>query len=195
MAEGVTAEDLARDLTADLEAYWDIQRDAQLGLILGPPKDGRGSGAYEYDVYEFANMAHVAWPAAMRLALHWKAEAARLAQDAAGMEAERDQLSESRSRLHADAAVLRSAFTRAAEAYYRATQGKPRGEWAGEPMEVWRGLYEAVRDSMAGMELLADLAKVRAALDAAHAEGVKAGVEVREAIRRRNDSTDADLAS
>jgi len=78
MAENVTAEDLARDLAADLEAYWDIQRDAQLGLILGPPKDGRGSGCYCDDVYEFANMAHAAWPAAMRLALHWKAEADRL---------------------------------------------------------------------------------------------------------------------
>ncbi len=88
MIADVTEADLARDLAADLEAYWDIQRDAQLGLILGPPKDGRGSGCYCDDVYEFANMAHAAWPAAMRLALHWKAEADR-AKVSAALEAVR----------------------------------------------------------------------------------------------------------
>lgn len=64
-------------------------------------------------------------------------------------------------RVEADAAALRLAFERAAQAYFTAMNGKPRQQWTDEPRSVWNSLYEAVRDNQAGLTLLAELERTR----------------------------------
>lgn len=80
--------------------------------------------------------------------------------DIVSLTQERDQLRaevERLRRVEADAAALRLAFERAAQAYFTAMNGKPRQHWADEPWAVWNNLYEAVRDNQAGLSLLAEL--------------------------------------
>jgi hypothetical protein len=91
MAEGVTAEDLARDLAADLALCEAAPPGPWLDLFAGSTGQQRyvaPAGWREMPVlYSYcpphaalsmACAAREGWPAAIRLALHWKAEAERL---------------------------------------------------------------------------------------------------------------------
>jgi len=56
-----TAEQMRRDLAADLREHHDMAREVGIGLAFGPPD---GSGVYEHGVYEYAGFALEALPAA-----------------------------------------------------------------------------------------------------------------------------------
>lgn len=101
MAEGVTAEDLARDLTADLALCEAAPPGPWLDLFAGSTGLQRyvaPAGWRELPVLysycpphaalDMACGAREGWPAAIRLALHWKAEAER-AKVSAALEAAR----------------------------------------------------------------------------------------------------------
>lgn len=109
MVEGVTAEDLARDLGADLALLAACKPDADWcegpGLHVMEWADGHGVFSDDNDLLAavdnnlamglrsepYARMfaaSYTGWPAAIRLALHWKAEADR-AKVSAALEAVR----------------------------------------------------------------------------------------------------------
>lgn len=109
MIDKATAEDLARDLAADLFYIDDISRDVHLGWAFGLPQELKDN-YYALDVYEFAEKSRDGWPAAVRLAMHWKAEAERLQHDLATAQGEIDRLVEDRTCIRTDAERLRHAL-------------------------------------------------------------------------------------
>jgi hypothetical protein len=176
-----TPEDLARDLAADMALIEACKPDRadDPGLHVMDWKNSHGVFSDDNDLlaavesnlamglwsYSYARLfaeCYRGWPAAIRLAKHWQAEAERLQHDLTIAQSEIDRLAEDRLRIRTDAAVLRNALWRAAETYHQAMAGKPRREWAEEPAAVWQSLYEAVRDATAGLGLLAELERLRA---------------------------------